>query len=381
MPGMDGFELATAVRADVAARDTLLIALLSIEADIQHDRLRSMGFAGFLTKPVRQSILFDTIMDAMSAAKKRPSALPPDSPGKAAAALASAPPGPARRILLAEDNEINRTVASEILRKAGYQCVPVPNGQLAVEAVKREPFDLVLMDCQMPVMDGFDATRAIRRWESEGSPEALARGHIPIIASSHRQRHERRPRSLPSGRHGHLCQQAHQSQAAPGEHRRTAAPRTRRPKGGIGHRHESPRASRRSRRDASNPGPATTGDPIDAGVLMEMCMDDAALAGTVLATFEEQALANVSALRDGSGRADAKEIARVAHAMRGTAGTIGAASMMNSAQRLEQAALEGNLAEVRRAVDLLAQDVQRCLASLPKARAAIAGIARKNSGG
>ena len=86
------------------------------------------------------------------------------------------------RVLLAEDNEVNQIVASEILRKAGFACEIVPDGEAAVRAVRQKAYDVVLMDCHMPVMDGFTAAGQIRRWESERTSPGESRGRLPIIA-------------------------------------------------------------------------------------------------------------------------------------------------------------------------------------------------------
>jgi signal transduction histidine kinase/CheY-like chemotaxis protein len=185
MPGMDGFELAQAVRARENIRETVLMILLSADADIGADQLRRMGFAGHMTKPVRQSELFNAIMHAVASAG-HPRLTPGPAPGRSS--RASGPLGASialgagvLRILLAEDNEINQIVATEILTNAGHRCDVVPDGRGAVEAAEREPYDVILMDCQMPVMDGFEATRQIRLAEKEGRSSSRGR-HIPIIA-------------------------------------------------------------------------------------------------------------------------------------------------------------------------------------------------------
>ena len=113
------------------------------------------------------------------------------SPGGIGAASAST-----YRVLLAEDNEINQIVASEVLTKSGYRCEVVDNGQKAVAAVQRERFDIVLMDCQMPLLDGFDATRLIR--EQEAAQGAGCR-RLPIIALTANAMKGDRERCLEAG--------------------------------------------------------------------------------------------------------------------------------------------------------------------------------------
>ncbi len=138
--------------------------------------------------PVRQSQLLDTILDTMAArrASDETQTTAPGSPSLAVMATPSPPPLPARgsrrgRLLLAEDNEINRLVALEILGLAGFECDVAATGQAAIEAILKQAYDAVLMDCQMPVMDGLAATREIRRLEREGAL-AVRCCRLPIVA-------------------------------------------------------------------------------------------------------------------------------------------------------------------------------------------------------
>jgi two-component system, sensor histidine kinase and response regulator len=130
------------------------------------------GIAGYLTKPITASRLFDAMMAALQPAahaESKPAAASP--PQKRMVTVKDA------RILLVEDNEINQQVASELLRASGYSCQIRSNGKEAVEALSYQEYDLVLMDCQMPEMDGYEATRVIRQREA-----ASGTHRVPIIA-------------------------------------------------------------------------------------------------------------------------------------------------------------------------------------------------------
>jgi signal transduction histidine kinase/DNA-binding response OmpR family regulator len=200
LSGMDGAEFARRVRKNSEIRSSVLMHMLSVDAEVDRSQLRSAGFAGYVTKPVRQSDLFKAVMDAISAAKQ-------DAGGSSAAATvtmdayfpARSVEGSAPRVLLAEDNEINRIVATEILKKSGYRFETAVNGAAALEAVKKEHFDVVLMDCQMPVMDGFEATREIRRWEAAGPMMNGSVHRIPIIALTANAMKGDRERCLEAG--------------------------------------------------------------------------------------------------------------------------------------------------------------------------------------
>ncbi len=176
MPGMDGLQLAAAIKSHPQLRETRLLMLTSMGEAMSAERMAEQGLAGYMTKPVRQSRLFDTLIDAATDGGMGQSFAPLRR--QALQSLPKQPVRAGRRILLAEDNEVNQMVASAILGRAGYECIIVNNGEAAVRAVTDDSFDLVLMDCQMPGMDGFEATRAIRQCEREQGRER----RMPIVA-------------------------------------------------------------------------------------------------------------------------------------------------------------------------------------------------------
>ncbi len=168
MPGMDGFTLAERIKEDPRLADTRLVLLSSCGMLGDGERCRKIGIAAFLSKPVQQKELLNALLVVMShdvGAGSGPVEVSPS--GKAGTGL---------RILIAEDNVVNQKLATRILEKKGHSVTVTVNGSDAVAAFKKEPFDLILMDVQMPVMDGLKATTLIRESEKKTGE------HVPIIA-------------------------------------------------------------------------------------------------------------------------------------------------------------------------------------------------------
>ncbi|HEY9180455.1 MAG TPA: response regulator, partial [Candidatus Baltobacteraceae bacterium] len=154
LPNMDGFEFARRLQNVERIASTRLIMVTAYDEPERGRSAIEAGFSGYLTKPIRQSQLYDCIINASSDV--------PSVPKRSSAAALQRP----RRILIAEDNAINREVALRQLAKLGYAAQAVSDGLQAVDAAAGGEFDVVLMDCQMPNMDGFAATRTIRKRET-----------------------------------------------------------------------------------------------------------------------------------------------------------------------------------------------------------------------
>jgi len=184
LPGMDGMALARAIKADPALAEVHLILLTSLGRRGEAAAARKAGLAAYLTKPVRQSQLYDCLATVMGKPENREALgvkreASDNSPGASPHTMSSPRPLITRhslkeaqtrscaRILLAEDNTVNQKIAVRMLEKLGYKADVVVNGLEALDALFRVPYALVLMDCQMPKMDGYAATREIRKREAE----------------------------------------------------------------------------------------------------------------------------------------------------------------------------------------------------------------------
>jgi two-component system sensor histidine kinase/response regulator len=194
MPGMDGFEVARTIKADPSIAGMLLVMLTSFGERGDGGTAREAGVAAYLTKPVRQSQLFDCLANVVSQTTRPEGAtlLSGENSLVTKHTLAEAKPMSNKLILLAEDNIVNQKVAVRQLQKLGYRADTVANGREAVEALGRIPYDLVFMDCQMPEMDGYEATAEIRRLEGEAK-------HTPIVAMTAHALQSDREKCLAAG--------------------------------------------------------------------------------------------------------------------------------------------------------------------------------------
>jgi CheY-like chemotaxis protein len=176
LPNMDGLELGRAIKADAILAGTAMILMTGFDQQGIAAQALTIGFASYLTKPVRMSQLLDAIATAV-AGTSRASQQQRITRNNREGGSAQEPAAQERMILVAEDNPVNQKLALLQLRKLGYQAEAVSNGREAVAAVATGAYALVLMDCQMPELDGFGATSAIREAEKRGGAPRL-----PIIA-------------------------------------------------------------------------------------------------------------------------------------------------------------------------------------------------------
>jgi CheY-like chemotaxis protein len=193
MPGMDGYEFVQAIRNESRWPDVPVIMLTSARRTEDAERCRELGIKANLLKPAKQSRILDAIItsvgvDAISAKHDAP---------EVDLVSTQAADGPLH-ILIAEDNEVNQKFALRALKKAGHTATVANNGLKAVEAFANERFDLILMDVQMPEMDGYEATAAIRAREADSGTA------IPIIALTAHAMKGDRERCFAAGMNGYV---------------------------------------------------------------------------------------------------------------------------------------------------------------------------------
>jgi CheY-like chemotaxis protein len=173
LPDMDGIALGRTITSDPILSHTRLILLTAMGQRGDAALCTTLGFAGYLTRPFRQAALCECL--GMVLQWEAAATEAPQKPLVTRHTIADRHNQQRVRILLAEDNSVNQKIAQKMLEKLGYYVDVVPNGKEALEALQHVPYSLVLMDCQMPEMDGYTATAEVRR--REGSQR-----HVPIIA-------------------------------------------------------------------------------------------------------------------------------------------------------------------------------------------------------
>jgi CheY-like chemotaxis protein len=338
MPGMDGFMLAERIRQHPGLARATLLMLSSSDELRDAGRCRQLGIAAFLVKPVKQSELLEAIQAVLGAAavpatppgsvvtQPSPSAFPPEGPpedlgpglpGGTGVGVRSLPAAAARRlrILLVEDNATNQLLAVTLLEKEGHAVVVAGNGKEALDALEREAFDAVLMDVQMPEMDGFEATARIRARE-RGTGR-----HVPIVAMTAHAMAGDRERCLRAGMDGYVSKpvQPQQLWRAIHDHVPDAA--------------AEPEAA---------PGGAAAGVVDKAALLARLGGREDRLRHLIKVFLNESAKL-LTETRDAIAAGDAPRLRRSAHSLKGAVGVFGVAGTTELTQRLEAVAQAGDL--------------------------------------
>ena len=338
MPEMDGLETVAMIRENEAFAQVPVLLLSSADRAGYSARSRSLGIARSLLKPIKQSDLLEAIGVALEAAP--PVETHDHAPRHSEAPEAEPIALESRRVLLAEDGAINQQVAVRLLEERGHSVVVVNNGRAAVEQVAAQPFDVVLMDVQMPEMDGLEATAAIRRAEAQTS------GHIPIVAMTAHAMKGDRDRFLAAGMDGYVAKpvRPHELYAAvEGFHsalgRETAS---------AGFDGEL------SRTDVS----------FEWDAALERVGGDEAMLRDLAEMFFAECPKLMQQIREHIAGADGPELRRAAHTLKGSAHVFGAEAAVEAAHRLEEIGREEAFADAEDALALLEDEVARLLPAL-----------------
>ncbi len=325
MPQMDGLELARRIREDAALARTELLMLSSAGQDIRAATLRKLGIRRWLAKPVRQKELLASL-----------DALLESGTGLAVARNAAVRPRRARHeacILLVEDNEVNQTVGKEMLEVLGYRCEVAPHGRAAIEALRGGRHALVLMDCQMPEMDGFSATRAIRDLEARGERFTTGKVRLPIVALTAHAMVGDRERCIEAGMDGYVIKPFAQAELDLEIQRHLA----------IG-------ASADAGAAGADVAPlAKSGETLDASALDALrALDKDGTRGVVRRVFGiylKNAPLLIAEIQAGAAAGDLDRLGRAAHSLKSSSRSVGAANLAEICRELERSASEGRAAD------------------------------------
>ena len=338
MPETDGLALAQQIRQNPGLADARLILLSSATPRGEVTRSVEAGVAACLTKPVKQSELWEAITAALGprAAQSGRTADRPATRKRRGLPL---------RILLAEDNPVNRELVTYVLERRGHAVNVAENGREALAALEKHRFDLVLMDVQMPLMDGLEATAAIR------AQERSTGAHLPIIAMTAHALKGDRERCLEAGMDEYISKPIHPADL-------------------IQLVEESKRNPARSAAAAGDGSGSSVNLPGRAELLARAGGDEKFLRRLVR-VFLADCPKMMSQIRRALTNRDAEELAGAAHALKGAAGNFRAAEVVEAARNLETLGRSGDLSSARKSFAILEECVtqlERVLLETAKAR-------------
>jgi signal transduction histidine kinase/CheY-like chemotaxis protein len=329
MPGTDGFTLARRIQEHPALGRTPVILMTLAGQRGDAARGRELGVA-CLAKPLASREL----AEAIAAALGRRGA---DGARERAALLPERGERRRLRILVAEDNRINRHVALSILERQGHTVVVAENGRQAIQLLDSGGIDLVLMDVQMPELDGIAATALIREREK------LTGHHVPIVAITAHAMKGDRDRCLAAGMDGYVSKPFQATEVLAVVERLGGRP-----------------GAAPERRPAAAESPETVAGPaVDRERLLEMSVGDVGLLAEVVDLFLEQRTALLQPLEAALARADAKAVEAAAHKLKGTLGSLAAEQGMRLAHRLEHTGRSGDLHGADGELEALRQEIRR----------------------
>jgi CheY-like chemotaxis protein/HPt (histidine-containing phosphotransfer) domain-containing protein len=332
MPEADGFMLLEQVRRDPSVADVAAIMLTSGDRQEDTARCQQLGVNQRLMKPIKQSELYDAILDALE--------IEPRSDEQAKAAAAAMPATRPLRLLLAEDSLVNQRLAVGLLERHGHRVTIANNGQQALDLASSDGFDAILMDVQMPEMDGIEATRAIREQEKQTGR------HIPIIAMTAHALKGDRERCLDCGMDEYVSKPVRERQlltalrAVLGEAVTEAPP------------------------EAPQPEAHADEQVLDWEAALRICAGDRDLLRDIAEAFLEEHPRRLDEIRRAIDTADWELLHRAAHTIKGSMRYFGAPAVFDRAFGLEQLAANRSLEGAEEIFGLLKQELAKLVPHL-----------------
>jgi len=315
MPGMSGFDLGRAIKSDPLIASTRLALLTSFGVKGHGKQALECGFAAYLMKPVRQLQLYDCLATMMGSSLTEDARADGEAASQVLVTRHSLAEARAARgrILLAEDNEVNRLVALSLLEKQGYRVDSVSNGGEVLQALARTKYAAVLMDCQMPEMDGFETTQAIRETEK------VSGQHITIIALTANAMQGDRERCLAVGMDGYVSKPIRGKELFEAIEKLT------------------PRGPRREESLASGVRPDGTSGPevIDEASALSRLGGDLDLFKKMAQLFIKDSPSLMAQIREGISSGDSWAVEQSSHKLKGSAGYLSAGQVQEAALTLE----------------------------------------------
>ena len=334
MPDVDGFALAEYIKRHPDWETATVMMLSSAGQRGDALRCRELGVAAYLTKPVRQAELLDAILTALGTRPRnetRPALVTRHSLRESRNRL---------RILLAEDNAVNQLVALRLLEKCGHTVVVAANGKKALEALDKDSYDLILMDIQMPEMNGWEATRAIRERERESG------GHIPIVAMTAHAMKGDEEKCLASGMDDYLTKPIRIAELLAALDRISS------------HKADSEIVLQ------SSSSPNSAGPAVDLAATLERLDGDRSLFDELVEVFRNECPGLMGEIRRALVLQDAKRVERGAHTLKGSSSNVGAVAVSQAASEIESLASAGNLRGASEQCAALQTEIERLFMEL-----------------
>ena len=341
MPEMDGGELGRAIKSDERLMETRMVLLTSLGVRGDSRRFKEIGFDAYLTKPARPfelKAVLSSILSTRTEGSPEPQGITTRHTVREIRNLFA---DQGVRILLAEDNFTNQQVAMGILKKLGLRADAVADGREALEALRAIPYDLVLMDVQMPEMDGLEATRQIRNPRS-----LILNQNIPVIAMTAHAMAGDREKCLKAGMNGYVSKPV-DPLALANELEKW-----------IGKDTPGTEQTAVSLEEEKMPDEAEEVGAFqifDRAALLKRLMEDEGLAETIVAGFLDDMPKQMAALRSFVEKGQAEQAGGQAHKIKGAAGNVTALAFQETAYDMERAGKAGDVASLQRLLPELEQ--------------------------